>query len=152
MRQLRNETPATAAPEQRARSAKEESAAPSVPLAVAASPEVKARAATPETARTEPAPATASSPGPDERTDRAAGIVAKPQKQGALAASAAASAESAAADAASPPLRAEDWLDKIIRLRRDGRHAEADAELKQFRERYPQVAIPAEALPPTGTR
>ena len=44
------------------------------------------------------------------------------------------------------------WLERIIKLRREGRHDEADAELKRFRERYPQVQPPAEALPPAGTR
>jgi hypothetical protein len=49
-------------------------------------------------------------------------------------------------------LRAEDWLEKIIKLRKAGRHDEADAELKRFRERHPQIQVPAEALPATGTR
>ena len=44
------------------------------------------------------------------------------------------------------------WLERIIKLRREGRHDEAEAELKRFRERYPQVQPPAEALPPAGTR
>ena len=44
------------------------------------------------------------------------------------------------------------WLERIIKLRREGRHDEADAELKRFRERYPQVQLPAEALLPAGTR
>ncbi|MEO8188468.1 MAG: hypothetical protein ABI580_14015 [Burkholderiaceae bacterium] len=44
------------------------------------------------------------------------------------------------------------WLERIIKLRREGRHDEADAELKRFRERYPQVQPPAEALLPAGTR
>ena len=44
------------------------------------------------------------------------------------------------------------WLERIIKLRREGRHDEADAELKRFRERYPQVQPPAEALQPAGTR
>ena len=47
---------------------------------------------------------------------------------------------------------AEMWLERIIKLRREGRHDEAEAELKRFRERYPQVQLPAEALPPVGTR
>lgn len=38
------------------------------------------------------------------------------------------------------------WLERIIRLRREGRHGEADAELKRFRERYPQIQPPPEAL------
>ncbi len=49
-------------------------------------------------------------------------------------------------------LGAEAWLEKIIALRAGGRDAEADAELKRFRERYPQVQVPPSALPPTGTR
>jgi hypothetical protein len=44
------------------------------------------------------------------------------------------------------------WLERIIKLRREGRHDEADAELKRFRERYPHVQPPSEALPPVGTR
>ena len=44
------------------------------------------------------------------------------------------------------------WLERIIKLRHEGRHDEADAELKRFRERYPQVQPPAEALQPAGTR
>jgi hypothetical protein len=54
--------------------------------------------------------------------------------------------------AATVELRAEDWLEKIIKLRKIGRHDEADAELKRFRERYPQVQVPADALAPSGTR
>jgi hypothetical protein len=49
-------------------------------------------------------------------------------------------------------LRAEDWLEKIIKLRAAGRHDEAEVELKRFRERYPHVQVPASALPATGTR
>ena len=44
------------------------------------------------------------------------------------------------------------WLERIIKLRREGRHDEAEAELKRFRERYPQVQPPSEALQPAGTR
>ena len=51
---------------------------------------------------------------------------------------------------------AQDWLDRIVKLRGEGRHADADAELKRFRERYPEVQVPSAALPPaapvTGTR
>jgi hypothetical protein len=54
--------------------------------------------------------------------------------------------------AAREPLSAEDWLERIIRLRKAGRHDEADAELKRFRERYPQVRVPSDALAPSGTR
>jgi len=53
---------------------------------------------------------------------------------------------------ASKPSSASEWLERIIKLRRAGRHDEADVELKRFRESYPQVTVPAEALPATGTR
>lgn len=52
-------------------------------------------------------------------------------------------------------LSAKDWIDRIVRLRGEGRHADADAELKRFRERYPDVQVPPAALPATpatGTR
>ena len=46
------------------------------------------------------------------------------------------------------------WLDRIVKLRREGRDAEADAELKRFRERYPDVQVSPAALPggAAGTR
>ena len=47
------------------------------------------------------------------------------------------------------------WLERIVKLRREGREAEADAELKRFRERYPEVQVPSAALPggaAAGTR
>ena len=51
---------------------------------------------------------------------------------------------------------ASDWLARIVTLRGEGRHAEADAELKRFRERFPEMQVPPAAWPPaapfTGTR
>jgi hypothetical protein len=47
------------------------------------------------------------------------------------------------------------WLERIVKLRAEGREAEADAELKRFRERYPDVQVPPAALPggaAAGTR
>ena len=44
----------------------------------------------------------------------------------------------------------QQWLERIVKLRSEGRHADADAELKRFRERYPEVRIPPAALAPTG--
>jgi len=49
-------------------------------------------------------------------------------------------------------LSAADWLARIVRLREARRHAEADAQLQRFRQRYPQVKVPEQALPPAGTR
>jgi len=69
------------------------------------------------------------------------------------AASLGAAAGAVRADAdVSPAPSASEWLERIIKLRRAGRHDEADVELKRFRESYPQVTVPAEALPTTGTR
>jgi len=45
---------------------------------------------------------------------------------------------------------AQEWLERIVKLRSEGRDAEADAELKRFRERYPQVHVPPAAMPPAG--
>ncbi|MGZ8274096.1 MAG: hypothetical protein ACXWUM_09280 [Burkholderiaceae bacterium] len=53
-------------------------------------------------------------------------------------------------------LSAKDWIDRIVKLRAEARHADADAELKRFREHYPDVQVPTAALAPvppaTGTR
>jgi len=76
----------------------------------------------------------------------------EPLHQAAGAAGAAAKTRSVADAAGTDELRAEDWLEKIIKLRKAGRQDEADAELKRFREHYPQVQIPADALSPSGTR
>lgn len=42
------------------------------------------------------------------------------------------------------------WLERIIELRAEGRHVEADIELTAFRERHPQAPIPPAAQPPAG--
>jgi hypothetical protein len=47
------------------------------------------------------------------------------------------------------------WLERIVKLRKEGREVEADAELRRFRERYPEVQVPSAALPggaAAGTR
>jgi hypothetical protein len=89
------------------------------------------------------------------RDEGAANLARAPARQapavtGALGA--AAEKPRAEGDVAANELRAEDWLEKIIKLRQTGRHEEADAELKRFRERHPHVQVPAAALPPSGTR
>jgi hypothetical protein len=40
----------------------------------------------------------------------------------------------------------DDWLRRIIELRRAGRDAEADDELTRLRAAFPNVKIPADAL------
>lgn len=49
-------------------------------------------------------------------------------------------------------LSAAEWMKKIIELRAQGRDEQADLELKTFRERYPAVVIPTEALARSATR
>ena len=39
------------------------------------------------------------------------------------------------------PLPPNQWLEKIARLRRDGKHAEADREVKAFHKVYPDLAV-----------
>ncbi|MFO1349748.1 MAG: hypothetical protein U1F68_03305 [Gammaproteobacteria bacterium] len=55
------------------------------------------------------------------------------------------SARTDAGGAAKTRLSAEDWLKKIIELRRQGRDAEANRELAAFRRQYPHHPIPAAA-------
>jgi len=55
--------------------------------------------------------------------------------------------DAAANEAESSP---QQWLERIVKLRGEGRHADADAELKRFRDRYPEVRIPPAALAPAG--
>jgi hypothetical protein len=42
----------------------------------------------------------------------------------------------------------EQWIERIRELRRQGLAAEAEASLEQFRERYPDFALPADLAPP----
>lgn len=60
-------------------------------------------------------------------------------------------------DVPGPPLSADEarrWIERIVELRRAGRDAEADAELRALRQRDPNLAVPPEALPrpAPGTR
>jgi len=93
--------------------------------------------------------------------DAGAGLQARPQDQAAAPASTPDARTDAVGRVAPAPSVAQErqraesaeiepaaaWLERIIRLRREGRHSEADAELKRFRERYPQVQPPVDALP-----
>lgn len=131
-------------------------APPAEPSAVA--PLEAKRAAPAPSAGSEVATAESAAPGVDRerrRDEGAANLARAPARQTPAvtgAVGAAAEKPRAEGDAAANELRAEDWLEKIIKLRQRGRHEEADAELKRFRERYPQVQVPAAALLPSGTR
>ncbi len=46
----------------------------------------------------------------------------------------------------------ERWIARIVALREQGRHDDAERELKRLRERFPQAKIPPAALQPFGTR
>jgi len=122
-----------------------------LPTAPPAAPPAPPRAA--PLARSAPAPAAAGAmPAPEiaaERpeaasADRASAGERAPESQGAARLDAARDVEGSA------PM----WLERIVKLRREGREAEADAELKRFRERYPDVQVSPAALPggAAGTR
>lgn len=53
-------------------------------------------------------------------------------------------------DATEPEWRAtpQRWLDKVLALRAEGRHPEAEVELKRLRERYPEFPLPTAATTP----
>jgi hypothetical protein len=59
-----------------------------------------------------------------------------------------AAAGAASAQAAPEPPTAALWLERIVALRHAGRDDDADRELQRLRARYPDVRIPADALPP----
>jgi hypothetical protein len=40
----------------------------------------------------------------------------------------------------------ERWLERIVQLRREGKHDEAQRQLAEFRRRYPQYKVPEAAL------
>ena len=40
----------------------------------------------------------------------------------------------------------ERWLERIVRLRTEGRNDEAEKELAEFRKRYPDYKVPDAAL------
>lgn len=122
-----------------------------LPAALPSAPPAPPRAA--PLARSAPAPAAA---GAVRAPDIAAeGQGPSPAERGSAQERAPASQGKAGLDAArdfegSAPM----WLERIVKLRREGREAEADTELKRFRERYPDVPVPSAALPggAAGTR
>jgi hypothetical protein len=71
----------------------------------------------------------------------------------AVAGSAGRAAGEARADLAAAPAPAwraspKAWLERVVQLRAEGRHAEAEAELALLRERHPELRLPPEALAP----
>jgi hypothetical protein len=173
--------PAAVPPAARAEAAAAPSAAPTAPAAApaapAAAPAAPAAAPTPAAAPATDNRVAAPAEAPRERGELA-GVLSKQAAvaasesadagAGPAAAAAATTAEAPAtaardAAAARAPLGAaapraarselpDDWIAHIIELRRAGRDAEAEAELRRFRERYPHIPVPSAALPRTGTR
>jgi len=146
------------APAGRSRAKEESGASSTAPAAMPAEPAASgAIEARPANRAAAPPAAVAAEKQRQDRAERAnaaplreLGAAAPGAPSGSASAEAAATVESDTSDARS--MRADDWLEKIIKLRREGRQVEADEELKLFRERFPQVRIPADALGPTGTR
>lgn len=81
------------------------------------------------------------------------GIRARESSAAAAKAATASAAAERAGDAAAQRAEEADpahWIERITRLRTQGRDAEADEEIRRFRERHPQIALPPAALRPTG--
>jgi hypothetical protein len=99
-----------------------------------------------------PAPASSQSSPPQLATDTSADRVEEKRKAGAPETAALAQSAPAArarvADAAAAPapvLSAQQWIDRIVALRRDGHQDDADRELAELRKRYPTLEIPRAA-------
>jgi hypothetical protein len=159
--------------EQRDQRAERRDLAPAAPPMLAQAPRSKDEAAADVTAAAAAKPPTLGSnamtkeraPAPAARTQGEAGVPAASsaasgpapteQQVRARPVQRTAPMNDTAAPAALPALPAEEasrWITRIVELRRAGRQAEADAELKALRERAPTLAIPPEALPRAGTR
>lgn len=109
-----------------------------VPLATDAAPAVAAEGSSP---RSEPAagPMLRSAPAP--LADRPAGAPTAPARS--MARSAPPASDALWRDLVEAP--AEKWLQRIAELRAAGRGADAEALTAEFRRRFPDVALPAEA-------
>ena len=134
------------APETASAAARQElsTAGPAAPAAPPRAAPLARSAPTPAAAAALPAPEIATDKPEEAPVDRASARERSPAAQGAARLDAVRDFEGSA------PM----WLERIVKLRREGREAEADAELKRFRERYPGVQVSPAALPggTAGTR
>lgn len=96
------------------------------------------------------APAAPAAKPTDAVETRPPAAAAMPQRLNERAADAGEAAR--AAPALPAPWRAapEAWVEYIVKLRGEGRHDEADAELVLLRRQHPDLRPPPAALPPTG--
>jgi hypothetical protein len=132
-----NTTAEAQKPEARAESASRPMAAPAAPAesrsdesvlgAASSSRESKMKAPQPPQA-----PATAATSPPGAAADSAGQPMPAPAARARMA-----------EQAAEPPER---WLERIVQLRKEGRHEEAEKQLAEFRKRYPDYKVPESAL------
>lgn len=121
-------------------------AAPSEREAKAAPSERKSETASPAA---QPAPRQADA-GPERAAPSDAESSAGAAEMQSAPATARASAESASRSMLSDKLerRPQQWLEEIRQLRRQGRAADAEARLAEFRKRYPQFPLPDDMKQP----
>lgn len=102
-----------------------------------------ARKALPEEPIGKPAPPTPRAPVEAGAEKRQEAAIESPRAPAASAAQPMMS--SRMADAAAPE-SPERWVERIVELRKAGRHEDAEKELAEFRKRYPDYKIPEAAL------
>jgi hypothetical protein len=121
-----------------------------VPDPKPAPPELAKREASPDTARRDAAGAGAAADRVEERAAQGpVGSASAPAPAAAPAAKPSSPAPEARARVAERPLAALQldeapmpWLERIAKLREEGKHDEADRALAEFRKRYPDFKIP----------
>lgn len=136
------------------------STAPAAPASIAPAAPAREDRGEANTAKDQLADRPREEPRYPPQSDRAAEHAAPPVAESAAGAAAMrsapasaranASAESAARPALSGTLERspEQWLEEIRQLRREGRAAEAEARLAEFRKRYPQFLLPEDLKQP----
>jgi hypothetical protein len=100
--------------------------------------------------------APAAAPAESRSDENARGAAASRQEQKAEEPKPEARADPAPRPMAAPAARArmaeqaaespERWLERIVQLRKEGRHEEAEKQLAEFRKRYPDYKVPEAAL------
>jgi hypothetical protein len=141
-RSTEGQAPAAAAPLREPSSEAAPALKPAPPAAPSAMPAPSAGDVSPSPDRTSEAVAPTRKPQDARRSGPAADTSALTERR----------SETAGAAAQTADLPAAQWLERIVQLRAAGRHEDADRELERFRERHPQVQLPAAALAPTATR
>lgn len=137
--------PERVAPPQKSAPAIRRDALPQEPRPAEAAATATAPAAQPPVPISPPALAGAAAPAAAEQRSGVEMLKARPVAEGAMAdrAAPAAAQMKREAKAAVPAARSPDvWLEDIRRLRREGRAAEAQAQLDEFRRAHPDYVLP----------